>query len=334
MKKKNYKKLIILSCILIGFGLIAAIIALSLNNFSFNDFGNPLVSKTYDINENFESIDCNMEKSDLNIYLTDGNSYALCLENKNITFTIEVIDNVLYVKENYQWQMLLFNDTEVSLFINQDTVDKLNIKTNTGDISIIDKFKIKELVITGKTNDVELMSITSESVTIDMTTGDLIIENIETNGITITLSTGDIELNNSKINNNAKIKVTTGDVELSKNEIKEGLEVEGTTGDLEIENLNCNDINFKLSTGEISLEEVIVNNNMVIETTTGSVVLKHCDGKNIDIETTTGRVEGSILTSKQFDAESETGRVDVPKTYEGGKCKIRTTTGRIYIIIG
>lgn len=328
------KKIIIISVILIVVGIATAFTGLAIAGFNFGELDGSAISKTYDIDSNFESIECEMEVSDLNFYLTtDDKNYALCLEKDNITFDVKVIDNVLTIKENYKFKPMIFENTEVSLYLNKDTIQNLNIKTDTGDICILDQFKFNNIKIEGSTNDVEFMGIVSNEININLTTGDVWSDKIVTNNMSVIVSTGDIDITNSKINNNLNIKISTGEVELRNIEIVNDLTSKGTTGDFNLEYITCNNINLTYTTGDVELNDVVARGNMNIETDTGDVELIHSDASNIYITTDTGKVEGSILTDKKFDAKSDTGKVTVPNVNSGGICKIRTSTGRISIVI-
>ena len=96
----KYIKLIIISIVLIVVGLSISIIILATNQFNIEGLDGSLISKTYDVNEEFDSIECNLDISELNIYLTtDTINYALCLETKDITFEVKTENNVLIINE-------------------------------------------------------------------------------------------------------------------------------------------------------------------------------------------------------------------------------------------
>ena len=62
--------------------------------------------------------------------------------------------------------------------------------------------------------------------------------------------------------------------------------------------------------------------------------LAGCDAEEIYVTTGTGSVHGTLLTNKIFQVRASTGKIDVPESWEGGKCKITTTTGSVKISIG
>lgn len=330
----KYKKLIFVSIILIVIGLLASVTTLAANQFDFSELDQSIVSKTYDINSDFDNIDCDLEVSDLNIFLTtDTKNYALCLEKENIKFDVKVENNSLVIKENYENKMFSFGKTEVALYLNKNTIQSLNVTTDSGDICIIDNFNINNIKIEGKTNDVELMWLVANDINIQVTTGDVWANKVIANNMTVTTSTGDIEIDDCKISNDLSLKVSTGEIELSNAEIANTLTINVKSGDINLDHITCKNIQVTATTGEVELKDVIASMNMNIETSTGEVELHHCDANAIDIKTSTGDVVGSVTSNKVFDAQSGTGKVMVPNTKDGGTCKIRSSTGRISISI-
>ena len=77
------------------------------------------------------------------------------------------------------------------------------------------------------------------------------------------------------------------------------------------------------------MSNVIATEKFHIKRSTGNVKFDDCDAAEIMVKTSTGNVKGNFLTDKDFDAKASTGKVDVPKSREGGKCEIRTSTGDI-----
>lgn len=127
------------------------------------------------------------------------------------------------------------------------------------------------------------------------------------------------------------INATTGDVEISDFKCIGDMTIEVTTGDTDIENTTCRNLTTKGSTGDVSLDRVAASEKFFIERTTGDIDFEDSDAYSMFIKTTTGDVEGNFLTAKSFEASSTTGDISVPRTYDGGRCEIITTTGDIEI---
>ncbi len=126
------------------------------------------------------------------------------------------------------------------------------------------------------------------------------------------------------------VKESTGDVYFSNLSVK-NIDLTLSTGDVFLSDIKCENLITKGSTGEVELKNVIASKRFNIERSTGEVEFTNCDAEEIFIETDTGDVEGSLLSSKVFIAETNTGKVRVPKTTEGGRCEIYTSTGDVKI---
>ena len=90
-------------------------------------------------------------------------------------------------------------------------------------------------------------------------------------------------------------------------------------------------VDIELSTGDVTVKDINCKGNMAIRVSTGDVYIEKSDASEIFIKTSTGDVIGSFLTEKVYTAKTNTGEIDVPKSKNGGKCEIRTSTGDIII---
>ena len=148
--------------------------------------------------------------------------------------------------------------------------------------------------------------------------------NWETNTVTVYLpageygdlqlkcTTGDVTMPQDFHFAKANVKVTTGDV-LWKANVDENLTIHSTTGDTTLAGMTCGTLDVKATTGDVTLD--------------------HMDAAKLDIKVTTGDVEGTLLSSKKFEVKVTTGKVDVPKTTEGGTCRVKATTGNVKLKI-
>ena len=326
------KKLIITSVILLVVGFTISLIVLFSENFEFSDMSHA-ESKTYEINGEFENIRCDLDVADLNIYLAnDDKNTALCIEDHRSTFTVEVVDNTLIVKEIFENKIFNFSSyAEVSLFLNKDTFTSLIVTGSTGDIEVSDVFKFKDASIDISTGDISFMALVEGDLKINLSTGDTSIYKAKMKNLSIECSTGQIKVQECEILNNCKLKFSTGRSDLDNTIIGNDLTINGTTGDFNSNDSKVNNANIKLSTGDCTLTNFVASNTLTIETSTGDVKFDGSDAKNINVNTDTGSVKGTILTEKIFDVKTDTGDISHPKTYTGGICKIKTDTGDVKI---
>ncbi len=331
----RFKKLIILAVSLVIIGCIMVGIAFLTDQSSFENLDGELISKTYDINEEFENLDVELNVSGLNIYLTNGeNNKAVCLEKENVTFDIYVENNELKIKENHKFELIDFGRTEVSLYLNKDTYEALNIVTNTGDISIIDKFAFNKININASTADIDLMASVQGNINIIVTTGDISLYQSSFVDVCIGSSTGKIDIKECIISGNLEVSTDTGDIYVFDCEVAKKLKLSGNTSDIYGNEVECNELDIKATTGDVELTDSLVESNMNITTNTGDVELNYSEAKDITITTTTGDVQAILLSDKIFVIETNTGDVDIPESEKGGKCRVTTDTGDIDIVIG
>lgn len=332
------KRLIIVSIILIVSGFLISLLVLVLNQFDISKLDDSIISKTYSINGDFNSIECDLDVSSLNIYYTkDSENKASCLEKENITFDIKVENGILKIKENNnaKWydNINFTNNTAVSLFINKEYFDNLIIKTDTGDISILESIKFGNINIEGSTASISFMGFVEGDFKVELSTGDVCINKSIIENLNIKVSTGNIDILESEILDNLILKSSTGDMYLSDCLITNKLTATKNTGRLKMNIVTCDNLEVSSRTGDTILNNVVINHDANIESTTGDVKFNNSDAKNIYINTSTGDVTGSIMSHKIFNVKTDTGKVVIPENIEGvsGLCNITTDTGDIKI---
>ena len=317
---RKFTNFIILGSIFLIFvGMLIFVITLSINKWDFNVFSSSnVITNTYELTDEFYNIEIEESTCDVNItYINEGVSKIIAKEYTNRVQVIEVIDNTLKIKEedNRAWYEKLFDfvDLEMTIYLNINELDKLNINISTGDVDISDKFIFNYVTINGSTADVDFNGKVNEDLKIDLSTGDIELNNVICNNLDVKVSTGDIEIENLNCNSSLSIKVSTGKVNLN--------------------NVKSNDFYSSGSTGRINLTNVLVHNVMIIERDTGDVKFDKCDAGEIKVKTSTGDVEGTLLSNKIFNVDTDTGKKKVPESVSGGKCNITTDTGDVIIEI-
>ena len=129
-----------------------------------------------------------------------------------------------------------------------------------------------------------------------------------------------------------KISNSTGDVSIPSPFSFGDIEIKLSTGDVTCKASADKHLKIKSSTGDILLDGVKAK-IIDVSASTGDVRLNNSDAAEIKIKTSTGDVSGTLLSEKVFITKTSTGSVNVPKTKEGGKCEISTSTGDINIKI-
>ena len=127
------------------------------------------------------------------------------------------------------------------------------------------------------------------------------------------------------------IATSTGDITIAGVTCEDDIVINVSTGKANLTDIKCKSFISDGSTGDFSLKNVIATEKFSIERSTGDVKFDDCDATEIWVKTDTGDVTGNLLSEKIFITQTSTGDVLVPKSTNGGKCEITTSTGDIYI---
>ena len=151
------------------------------------------------------------------------------------------------------------------------------------------------------------------SVDVLTSTGDIVMKKIETGRLNLSVSTGKITVESVKCEGDVKLKVTTGNSFLT--------------------DVQCKNLSTTGNTGKITMKSVVAEEQIDIKRSTGDVSFEKVDASDIVVKVSTGDVKGSLLSEKVFVTKMSTECVYLPKTINGGTCKIETSTGDIKISI-
>lgn len=153
----------------------------------------------------------------------------------------------------------------------------------------------------------------------------------EYDSLAIKEDTGDIEVPEVFKFKSIDIATSTGDIIIAGVTCEGDIVINVSTGKANLTDIKCKSFISDGSTGDISLKNVIATEKFSIERSTGDVKFDGCDATEIWVKTDTGDVTGKLLSEKIFITQTSTGDVHVPKSTNGGKCEITTSTGDIYI---
>lgn len=305
--------LLIIGCLI--FGGVMTVLKWDFSKLSTNKYE----IKKYEVGESFNSISINVDTADVKILPSEGMDCSVeCHEQKNIKYSVEVIDNVLTVKvvDSRRWYEHIginFGSPKLTVYLPRGEYGKLYVRSSTGDVEISKDFTFEAVDVATSTGDVKNFAFSSGDVTVKASTGDILVEGISAKSIDLSVSTGDITLSNVNCSGDVSVKVSTGRTKLT--------------------NLTCQNLISGGDTGDMSLKSVIASGEISIKRSTGDVNFEASDAASIFVETDTGDVKGSLLSEKIFIINTDTGKKEVPESTTGGRCKITTDTGDIKITI-
>lgn len=320
MKSAVKTILIIASCLLIVGAVIVCCVMASFD-WDFHIITNKrLVTNTYDITEDFESVLIISNTEDIYLYPSeDDNTKVVISTDKDEPFTVSVSNNSLLIQYkdlsqlNKRFRLFSSINASIKVYLPKAEYTSLTIGESTGDVFIPDNFVFSDLNIVISTGDIVCSASATNSLQVIGSTGDITIKSLSSRDINLNISTGNIITQSVDCEGDIKLKVSTGKTLL--------------------ENVTCNNLISNGSTGDVILRNVITKENININRSTGDVELINCDANELLIKTTTGDVDGLLLTDKIVFANSDTGKIKVPNCTSGGKCSVTTKTGDIKIEI-
>lgn len=308
---------IIVAIALILLGSVAVLVSVRINGWDLRGLdASKYQTSTYPLGEEFLYISVQSPEADVRFLpAEDGVGRVVCYENKKVPHTVTVADGKLAVTavDERAWydhiHLFSFTSPKITVYLPQAEYKDLRIEGSTGDVNIPSDFTFASISVKLSTGDVFCGASAEGVLTVHVTTGGVQLNGVAAQEITLSSSTGDIFLNRVDTTGNLQIDVTTGDVELK--------------------DVTCQSHSSTGSTGDVELENVVAAGSIRLERSTGDIELDRCDAAELFIETDTGDVEGSLLSPKVFLTDTSTGHVRVPRSTEGGRCEIRTSTGDI-----
>ena len=292
-------------------------------------------------------------------------TYSTTVENDTLKIKVE---------DNRRWFQRIFSfgdSSKLTVYLPAGEYSALTIQQNTGNIKVPADYVFGSVDIDVSTGDIGFYATVVEALKIHATTGDITLENVSCGSLDTKVSTGKTSLSNVSVTGDATVNASTGDTfltgvsfgnlssvantgDLTATGLNGGsLSIERSTGEVSLCYVICGDMTVAISSGKVALTDVsctnftstgttgdiemtslIARGKIDIERSTGDVNFSGCDAEEIYVTTGTGSVHGTLLTNKIFQVRTSTGKIDVPESWEGGKCKITTTTGSIKISIG
>ena len=220
---RTEKKVALLVAVsLVVLGVAMATIAMTMVKWNFTSFATETEyqQKSYDISEDFDSIEIKSGDQDITIVKSDdNNAHFTCYENDDISFDVKVEGKTLHIEENTKkkWNINLMEfsgDREDVLYLPKDTYESLSVMLGSGDI---------------KTN-----------------------ENFTFSAIEAKVGSGDINISNLQCKNKFEFEVASGKVIVTDTVSKGSFDISTGSGDIQLN--NCEGLTVELNTGSGAIE--------------------------------------------------------------------------------
>lgn len=258
-----------------GLGTIAC--ALMISGFDLKKFsGDPYTTKNYEETGTFTRISIETSTADIELRRSeDGTCKAVCRENDEYTFEVEVNGNVLEIKSHekrkwFRFFMLNFEEPKVTLYLPDAEYEKLAVRSSTGDIRIPADVRFREVELIGSTGDFNGSLGNCESVKIETSTGDINLTGTYARYVTVKTATGDVKLDSVIADETISITTSTGDVKLDGID-GPAIKIKTATGDVNGTVLSPKAFQTKTSTGSVVVPSDSASQTCEITTSTGDI---------------------------------------------------------------
>lgn len=276
-----------------------------------------LQARSYTVDEEFSSV--KIVESSSNVYILptkDKTCRVECYEGEKTHYDVRVENDTLNITRRDRHNFIefgIFSEAPLTVYLPENEYDAIDVSTASGDVEFGGAF-------------------TADKVNIDTASGDMSVSSLSCKKLTADGASADIELNNVDCEE-LSARTTSGEIELADIRARE-VSAKSTSGDIDLRSVRAGSLKTTTTSGEMELENVLVDGKMSLESTSGDIGLERCDAAEFKISSTSGSVYGSLLTGKTFIAHSTSGDIDIPRTDNGGRCEVSTTSGDITLFVG
>lgn len=276
-----------------------------------------LQARSYTVDEEFSSV--KIVESSSNVYILptkDKTCRVECYEGEKTHYDVRVENDTLNITRRDRHNFIefgIFSEAPLTVYLPENEYDAIDVSTASGYVEFGGAF-------------------TADKVNIDTASGDMSVSSLSCKKLTADGASADIELNNVDCEE-LSARTTSGEIELADIRARE-VSAKSTSGDIDLRSVRAGSLKTTTTSGEMELENVLVDGKMSLESTSGDIGLERCDAAELKISSTSGSVYGSLLTGKTFIAHSTSGDIDIPRTDNGGRCEVSTTSGDITLFVG
>ena len=270
----------------------------------------------YRIYENYFGISVTAKDADVEFVISeDGTTSVTCLEESKMKHTVEVKDGTLVISlvDTREWYDHItfggFRAPKITVSLPEGEYGALSVEASTGDVRTHEKLLFDRIGIRLTTGDIQCLSSCHGEMSLKTSTGGITVNGVSADSLVLSVTTGKVSVSGAELSGEATLMVSTGKAVLS--------------------DVTCVKLTSNGSTGSLLMRNVMASESFSIKRSTGDVRFERCDAAEIIVSVSTGDVTGTFLSDKTYLASSGTGKVSVPKSTDGGTCKVTASTGNI-----
>ncbi len=325
------KPLVIIAIIIFLIG--GALFGIALYNNGSFDF-NSYVTKTNTIEEDFSSIEADLDTTDIEILpATDGKCTAVFTEQEKHPHSYTVEDGTLkidaYEKKWYDHISIYTKHSKITLYLPKSEYERIEIEQDTGDITIDKALGFKDIKLQTDTGDVFVFASAENLCKISTDTGHITVKDITAESFSAKRSTGRLSIENLTVTGRAEIRGSTGNAALKNISVGGALDIATSTGKIVADTLTAESLSINGGTSKIALSDVTVKTSADIKNSTGDVSVTGMAADSLAIKLSTGDIllKDCVLKSK-IQVNTSTGNI-VFDSSDAPDISVHTDTGSV-----
>lgn len=277
-------------------------------------------TNVYTIDQYFYNIHIEGAECDIRLVPSeDGTCTVRCTEPEKLVHKVEVTDGTLTIKRTdlRPWYLRvgpILGEISVEVHLPADRYEELYLSNASGGIDVPAQFSFAEANVESVSGDLSFLASADYELLAQTVSGDLTLSGVTAGNVTAATTSGDLTLSDLTVD--AALRAAT------------------TSGRLSLTDTVCETLTTENVSGETRLTRVLAHVKMDLESVSGQIRLEGSDSDALDISTVSGDVTGYLNSDKIFHTETTSGSVLVPNSASGGPCRVETTSGNIYLLVG
>lgn len=255
--------------------------------------------KTVDIKDLFDNVSIQAAK-DMAVDLqssADGKCHVHYYDSDEVIHSIYVEDNTLVITceddRTFGSDIGFGEDPYVTIEIPARQYDKIELVSESGQISASQSIRCNTLDVTEKSGSMYLVNVTADAV---------------------------------------QLASESGDVSLATINVR-NLYYEGKSGNLSVVNVVADNIRFSVGDGKFEGYNLLANSTSAYKSKKGDILVEGCDSPTFVFDSVKGDIHATFLSPKQITIDSRSGDIDIPEIVEkyNGCCVVTTDSGDVTI---
>ncbi len=276
--KKRVKRTCIVAVILVAVGFVIALLSFLISGGKLGTTS--YEEKTYSITENFSKVSVEVAEGDVILLPCDEGSEVVAKQSKKISYTVEVVDGVLTVKEKdsrrwYGYIGIFLEHGSVTLKLPQTVYENVSIVSASGNLQLNSGLTVKNANLSTQSGEIVCNADIAENLTAKTKSGNIRIGQVCVETLKAETSSGNIRLEKAVSGGLTEIRSQSGNVRLTACDAG-SYDIKTSSGNVEGTLLSGKTFQTKTGSGNVKVPQT-TGGICKIQTASGNIFVKIID---------------------------------------------------------